>query len=93
MSIERLNTEQRAIFAHIMQVINSGEQLLAYIDGRAGRGKTYLINAVISLLRSRQAIVIPTATSAFAAQLYPGGRTTHSAFKVSSSMQVLYSEN
>jgi hypothetical protein len=28
-------------------------------------------------------IVIPTATSAFAAQLYPGGRTTHSAFKVS----------
>ena len=28
-------------------------------------------------------IVIPTATAAFAAQLYPGGCTTHSVFKVS----------
>jgi predicted ATPase len=57
--------------------------LCLFVDGKAGRGKTMLVNTLCDKIRSLGKIVIPTATAAFAAQLYPGGRTTHSAFKVS----------
>ncbi|KAJ6611585.1 hypothetical protein B0H10DRAFT_1809232, partial [Mycena sp. CBHHK59/15] len=52
----------------------------AFVDGKAGRRKTTLVNVLCDMLRSMGRIVILTATAAFAAQLYPGGGTTHSAF-------------
>jgi hypothetical protein len=48
-----------------------------HIDGRTGRGKTYLLYPVIGALRKRDEIVLLSASSAFAAKNYPGGRTTH----------------
>jgi hypothetical protein len=48
-----------------------------HIDGRAGRGKTYLLYPVIGALRKRDEIVLLSASSAFAAKNYPGRRTTH----------------
>ncbi|KAJ7923936.1 DNA helicase Pif1 like protein [Mycena leptocephala] len=77
------NTDQLAIYSRILSAITDNRPLCMFIDGKAGRGKTTLVNALCDKLRSMGHIVIPTATSAFAAQLYPGGRTTHSAFKVS----------
>ncbi|GJE90163.1 ATP-dependent DNA helicase PIF1 [Phanerochaete sordida] len=77
-----LNPEQRAIFDVIVNAALTGTTLLAFIDGKAGRGKTFLINTICDYLRAREHIVVPTATSGYAAQLYPGGRTMHSAFKV-----------
>ena len=74
--------EQRFIYDQIMSAVLRQESFLAFIDGKAGQGKTFLINAICDKVRSLGCIVIPTATAAFAAQLYPGGRTTHSAFKV-----------
>lgn len=53
-----------------------------FVDGKAGRGKTFLINALCEHIQSQGEIIIPTVTAAFATQLYPGGRTTHSTFKV-----------
>ncbi|KAJ6538259.1 hypothetical protein DFH09DRAFT_895923, partial [Mycena vulgaris] len=57
--------------------------LCVFIDGKAGRGKTTLVNALCDNLKLRSIgrIVIPTGTAAFAAQLYPSGRTPQSAFK------------
>jgi hypothetical protein len=78
----RMNGEQRAIYEEILAAVTQGRPLYAFIDGKAGRGKTFLVNALCDKIRSMGRIVIPTATAAFAAQLYPGGRTTHSAFKV-----------
>ena len=77
-----LNDEQRQIFATIADAVRSEQPLCMFVDGKAGRGKTFLINALCEYVRAQGHIVIPTATAAFAAQLYPGGRTTHSAFKV-----------
>ena len=37
----------------------------------------------LHLLRSRDLIAIATAHLAIAAQIYPGGKTTHSVFKAS----------
>ena len=53
-----------------------------FVDGKAGRGKTFLVNTLCAWVRAEGRIALPTATSAFAAQLYPGGRTTHSTFGV-----------
>jgi nucleoside-triphosphatase THEP1 len=48
-----------------------------HVDGRAGRGKTYVLYPVIGALRKVGDIVLLSASSAFAAKNYPGGRTTH----------------
>ena len=76
------NTEQLEIFEVVWNAVQHGHPLCIFIDGKAGRGKTYLVNSLCSQVRGHGKIVLATATSAFAAQLYPGGRTTHSTFKV-----------
>jgi hypothetical protein len=74
--------EQSMIYNEVLQAVNTQSPLRLFIDGKAGRGKTFLLNAMCSKLRSMGLIVIATAVSAFAAQLYKGGRTAHSIFKV-----------
>src|SRR6266550_8242594 len=69
-------------FYNILHNIYSENGSPIFIDGKAGCGKTTLINTICDVLRSQNEIVLATATSAFAAQLYPGGKTTHSTFKV-----------
>ena len=76
------NPEQRDIFLRVQQAVSNNEPLLMFIDGKAGRGKTFLVNILCAWVRAEGRIALPTATSAFAAQLYPGGRTTHSTFGV-----------
>ncbi|RIB24978.1 PIF1-like helicase-domain-containing protein [Gigaspora rosea] len=53
-----------------------------FLDGKAGRGKTFLINAICHLIRAKSCIVLPCGTTALAAQLYEGGHATHSLFRV-----------
>ena len=82
-AVDRMTHEQRFIYEQIMTSVMTEQSHIAFVDGKAGRGKTFLVNAICDKIRSLGRIVIPTATAAFAAQLYPGGRTTHSVFKVS----------
>ena len=77
-----MTAEQAALYDNIISSVENNRSMSIFLDGKAGTGKTHVIRAICSYLRSRQKIVIATATSAFAAQLYDGGRTTHSAFKV-----------
>jgi hypothetical protein len=42
----------------------------------------YLWNSIITFLRSRKHIVLSVASSGVASLLLPGGRTTHSRFKI-----------
>lgn len=81
-AVSKLNAEQYGIYTEIMDAVTNRKPLCAFVDGKAGRGKTFLVNTICNKLRSEGHIVLPTATSAFAAQLYPGGKTTHSVFKV-----------
>jgi hypothetical protein len=48
-----------------------------HADGRAGRGKTYVLYPIIGALRKINEIVLLSASSAFAAKNYPGGCTAH----------------
>ncbi|CDO71194.1 hypothetical protein BN946_scf184845.g64 [Trametes cinnabarina] len=81
-ALNDFNAEQRSIFDQVVAAVERGQSLQLFVDGKAGRGKTFLVNTICDHFRARNSIVIATATSAYAAQLYPGGRTTHSAFKV-----------
>ena len=53
-----------------------------HVDGRAGRGKTFVLYPVIGVLRKAGEIILISASSAFAAKNYPGGRTTHSLYGI-----------
>lgn len=84
-AIAQLNDEKRLIYDDVMNCLAEDRSLHIFVDGKAGTGKTHLLNVICDKVRSLGRIVLPTAAAAFAAQHYPGGRTTHSAFKVCSS--------
>jgi chromosomal replication initiation ATPase DnaA len=76
------NPEQRFMYDLIITAVIENKPLCIFIDGKVGTGKTYLMQTICDKIRSLGRIVLPTATSAFAAQHYQGGRTTYSTFKV-----------
>ncbi|KAJ2913021.1 hypothetical protein MD484_g7399, partial [Candolleomyces efflorescens] len=76
------NDRQLLLYNSILDAVFEEKQLCCFVDGKAGTGKTTVVRALCSKLRAAEQIVLATATSAFAAQLYEGGRTTHSTFKV-----------
>ena len=53
-----------------------------FIDGPGGTGKTFLYKALLAEVRSRGLIALATASSGAAANNMPGGRTSHSRFKI-----------
>jgi Na+/glutamate symporter len=53
-----------------------------FVDGQGGTGKTYMYKALLAKVRSMNLIAIATATFGIAASIMPGGRTTHSHFKI-----------
>ena len=53
-----------------------------FLEGKPGRGKTFVVNAVCNRLRGERFIVLVVGLSALAATLYEGGRTAHNLFKI-----------
>lgn len=81
-SVQIFNPEQLEIYNRIMDAVTSGQPLCLFVKGKADVGKTTLVNTVCDKVRSLGRIVLPMATSGFAAQLFNGGQTVHSTFKV-----------
>ncbi|XP_021974947.1 uncharacterized protein LOC110870055 [Helianthus annuus] len=77
-----LNSRQRMIYEHVISSISSGKQVLAFVYGHGGTGKTFLWTTIISALRSQGSIVLAVAASGIASLLLPSGRTAHSRFKI-----------
>ncbi|XP_072744811.1 uncharacterized protein [Anoplolepis gracilipes] len=82
--LSTLNDEQKHVYDIVIRAIyNENEpQRLFYIDGFAGSGKTYLFNTFLSVIRGKNEMIIPCASTVIAA-LLKGGRTYHSLFKLS----------
>lgn len=78
----RLNTEQLHAFKTITETVLANKAGFYFVSGYGGTGKTYLWNSIITFLRSRKQIVLSVASSGVASLLLPGGRTTHSRFKI-----------
>ena len=76
--------EQAEIFGTVMEAVRNNKSLYAFIDARGGCGKTYLLNALLSAVRSLEpggCVALAMATTGIAANLLKLGRTYHSRLK------------
>jgi nucleoside-triphosphatase THEP1 len=65
------------IYDHLLHLSTIEGPPPTHIDGRAGCGKTYVLYPLIGALRKSNQIILVSASSAYAAKNYPGGRTAH----------------
>ncbi|XP_042941189.1 uncharacterized protein LOC122275912 [Carya illinoinensis] len=77
-----LNTEQQVVYKLVLEKVFSDQNAAFFIDGPGGTGKTFLYKALLAEITSKDLIAIATASSGVAASILPGGRTTHSRFKI-----------
>ena len=56
-----LNEEQRVVFNMARESLDHSNQLLLFVDGPGGSGKTYVLKAICNLFRSRGETIIPSA--------------------------------
>ncbi|XP_076953571.1 uncharacterized protein LOC143627683 [Bidens hawaiensis] len=79
---DSLNCDQKIVYNEIMMHVDNDRPGLFFIDGPGGTGKTFVYKALLAQVRSRGLIALATASSGAAANNMPGGRTTHSRFKI-----------
>ena len=82
-SVERMNARQRLAFDLITRAIKEGDgnESRFFISGKAGTGKTFLINAIKEFCIANSFSFIITASTGMAASLIDG-QTFHSAFSI-----------
>ncbi len=78
----RLNDEQRRVYDEVLDSVSSESGKMFFLYASGGTGKTFLLNTILTNLRSRSAVALAVASSGIAATLLPGGRTAHSMFKL-----------
>ncbi|PWZ21610.1 ATP-dependent DNA helicase pif1, partial [Zea mays] len=81
-AVSQLNADQRLIFERLTESALSSSPGIFFVCGHGGTGKTFLWNAILTHLRSRQKIVLAVASSGVASLLLPKGRTALSHFKI-----------
>ena len=83
-----MDADQLEIYSTLYACITEDEEIhkhrmsTFFIEGKPGRGKTFVANALATKLRSEGYIVLIVATTALAATLYERGRTAHSLFRI-----------
>jgi hypothetical protein len=91
-SYARLNAEQRDCFHRITQAVDHAgatpiesrppHNAYFFVQGAGGTGKTTLYHTVSQYYHSKGLPIICVASSGIASLLLPGGRTSHSMFKI-----------
>ena len=77
---------QQEVFETVMTAVESQSFLCVFIDARGGTGKTFVMNAILAAVRTREenkghSVALATGTTGIAANLLHLGRTFHSRFK------------
>ncbi|XP_050056156.1 uncharacterized protein LOC126549818 [Aphis gossypii] len=77
-----LTNEQYNVYSRIMHIIKSDTGKFFFLNAPAGTGKTFLINLLLTKVRSNRSIALAVASSGIAAMLLEGGGqpTQHSNF-------------
>ncbi|KDN34748.1 hypothetical protein RSAG8_12190, partial [Rhizoctonia solani AG-8 WAC10335] len=78
----QLTDEQREAFNKVLDSVNNDRGTTFFLDGPAGTGKTFLYRTLCYTLQAQDKIVLCVASSGLAALLLPGGKTSHSVFKI-----------
>ena len=86
-ALSTMNLEQRQLYFNILSNITGMPPVHQpsspiFIEGRPGRGKTFVVNAIVNNIRGEGKIVLIVGTSALAASLYERGRTAHNLFDI-----------
>ena len=84
--LQLLNDEQKQFFQAVKEGID-GEGGMFIVDAPGGTGKTYVLDCLLSYVRSKGGIAVATALSAVASKLLDGGRTLHSKLKLPINIQ------
>ncbi|XP_076938405.1 uncharacterized protein LOC143606552 [Bidens hawaiensis] len=79
---DSLSFDQKIVYDEIMTRVDNDRPGLFFIDGPCGTGKTFVYKALLAQVHSRGIIALAIASSGAAANNMPGGRTTHSRFKI-----------
>jgi len=79
---DRLNDDQRNTYETILNVMTNKHGKLFFVYGSGGTCKTFVWTTLLSRLRGQGKIVLAITSSGIASLLFPGGRTTHSRFKI-----------
>ncbi|UYV74016.1 hypothetical protein LAZ67_11001852, partial [Cordylochernes scorpioides] len=88
-NLPKLVLKQRTAYDTIINAISNKSCGLYFLDAPGGTGKTFLISIILATIRSQNNIALALASSGIAATLLDGGRTAHSALKLSLNMQVI----
>lgn len=77
-----LNNAQLQVYNDIRSAEETQQQVLIFVYGHGGTGKTFLWNTLLAYFRSRGKIALAVAASGIASLLLPSGRTAHSRFNI-----------
>jgi hypothetical protein len=75
-----LNHKQRFVYDRVIGSIPRGG--CYFLNGKAGKKKTFLVNAICNRIRGAGHIACITGLTAFSVTLYERGRTAHSMFGI-----------
>lgn len=76
---EQLNIQQKHAYDTIVDAVaTDSEHAHFFLQGAGGTGKPFLYRALCNHFRAQGQIVLCVASSGIAAELLPGGRTSHS---------------
>ena len=86
-AVERMmssfNPEQLAVYQQLRAAVEQADDAcLCFLDGKAGRGKTFVMNCLVTSLRAQGAIVLVVGSTALSIIHYDRGRTAHSTFGI-----------
>ena len=81
--IASFNSEQQDAYQHLKDIIDKPyNSSLCFLDGKAGRGKTFLANCLVTSVRAKGNIVLVAGSTALSIIHYDRGRTAHSTFGI-----------
>lgn len=80
--ISQLNSNQRHIYDIIEHSVVNGCGHTFFVYGYGGTSKTFLLNTLLTSIRSQGKIALAVASSSIAALLLLGGQTPHSRFRI-----------
>jgi hypothetical protein len=83
--ISKMNEEQLSLFHHLLQLAVNPQDMssrLCFLEGKAGRGKSFVVEALCMKLRALGKVVLIAGSTALSVCSYPRGRTIHNLFKI-----------
>ena len=84
-NVQMMNEKQKYCYDTIMERIENGDKYPDngfFINAPGGTGKSFLLNALLDTVRSKEKVALAVASSGIAATVLHGGRTAHNMFKI-----------